>query len=90
MLLPGALKPQMLINGHIKEGIEAHAPTLTTWVIILPQSPLLELEKRGGERSDFFPLKRGVFGGKQLGLYSWALIYYIGYPFYHHLKVDSF
>ena len=37
MLLSGALKPQMLINSHIKECIEAHAPTLTTWVIILPQ-----------------------------------------------------
>ena len=29
MLLPGALKPQMLINGHFKECIEAHAPSLT-------------------------------------------------------------
>ena len=29
MLLPGALQPQMLINGQIKECIEAHAPTLT-------------------------------------------------------------
>ena len=29
-LLSGALKPQMLINGHIEECIEAHAPTLTT------------------------------------------------------------
>ena len=37
ILLSGALKTQMLINGHIKECIEAHAPTLTTWVIILPQ-----------------------------------------------------
>ena len=27
----------MLINSHIKECIEAHAPTLTTWVNILPQ-----------------------------------------------------
>ena len=36
MLLPGALKPQMLINSHIKECIEAHAPTLTTRVNILP------------------------------------------------------
>lgn len=37
MILSGALKSQVLINGHIKECIEAHAPTLTTWVIILPQ-----------------------------------------------------
>ena len=37
MLLPGALTPHMLINGHIKECIKAHAPTLTTWVNILPQ-----------------------------------------------------
>ena len=36
MLLPGALKPQMLINGHIKEGIQAHVPTLTACIIILP------------------------------------------------------
>ena len=36
MLLPGALKPQMLINGHIKECMEAHAPTVMTWVNILP------------------------------------------------------
>ena len=27
---PGALKPHMLINGPIKEGIEALAPTLMT------------------------------------------------------------
>ena len=39
MSLPGALKPQVLINGHIKECIEAHAPTLTTRVNIPPQSP---------------------------------------------------
>ena len=26
---PGALKPQMFINGHIKECIQAHAPSLT-------------------------------------------------------------
>ena len=31
MLLPGALRPQMLINIHIKECIEAHAPTLTDY-----------------------------------------------------------
>ena len=36
VLFPGALKPQMLINGHIKESIKAHAPTLTTRVNILP------------------------------------------------------
>ena len=36
MLLPGALKPQMFIISHIKEGIEAHAPALTTSVNILP------------------------------------------------------
>ena len=30
MLLPGALKPQMLIYGHIKEGMEALAPPRTT------------------------------------------------------------
>ena len=29
-LFSGALKPQTLINSHIKECIEAHAPTLTT------------------------------------------------------------
>jgi len=29
MLVPEALKPQMLINGHIKECIEAHASTPT-------------------------------------------------------------
>ena len=44
MLPSGALKPQMFFNGHIKEHIEAHAPTLTPGVIILPQSPCLELE----------------------------------------------
>ena len=31
VLLPGALRPQMLINIHIKECIEAHAPTLTDY-----------------------------------------------------------
>ena len=30
VLLPGALKPQTLINIHIKECIGAHVPTLTT------------------------------------------------------------
>ena len=40
ILLSGALKPQMLINSHIKECIEACAPTLTTWVIILPHCHL--------------------------------------------------
>ena len=45
MFVPGALKPQMLINSHIKEYVEAHALTLTTCVIILPQFPLLELER---------------------------------------------
>ena len=50
MLLSGALKPQMLTNNHIKECIKAHVPTLTTRVIILPQSPLLELETLQGER----------------------------------------
>ena len=30
MLLPGTLKSQMLINGHIKEYIEAHVPALNT------------------------------------------------------------
>ena len=29
MLLPGALKPQKFIGVHLKECIEAHAPTLT-------------------------------------------------------------
>ena len=35
----GALKPQIFINGHIKECVEAHASTLATSVIILPQTP---------------------------------------------------
>ena len=38
MLLPGDLKPQMLIHSFIKECIEAQAPTQTTLVIILPQN----------------------------------------------------
>jgi len=40
MLLPGSLKPQMLINSHIEEYIEAYAPTMTTWIIILPHSKM--------------------------------------------------
>lgn len=57
------------MNNHIKECIEAHAPTLTTRVNILPRSPLLELEtltvvKRGDDHSDCFLLKRGVVRGK--------------------------
>ena len=79
----------MLINNHIKECIEAHAPTLTTWIIILPQSPLLEFKtlttgKRGEDHSDCFLLKRGIIRGKQLGLHSqtveWASVHYIGTP----------
>ena len=36
MLLSGARKSRMLINNHIKEHIEAHIPTLPTWVFIRP------------------------------------------------------
>ena len=45
-LLPGALKLQMLINGHIKESIKAHAPTLTTRVNILLQAGSEEIALR--------------------------------------------
>lgn len=41
MLLPGALKSQMFINGHVEEG-KALVPTLTTCVHILPQQDPIE------------------------------------------------
>ena len=66
MLLPGALKPQKLINSHIKDRIQAHAPTLTPGVSILPQHPPPELETLtvvGGGGATHFLLKRGVIKG---------------------------
>ena len=43
MLLPGdvALKPQMLINSHIKDCIEAQAPTLTELLFCLTTTTFL-------------------------------------------------
>ena len=57
MLLPGALKPQMLINSHIKECIKAHAPTPTTWLIFLPHSHFVELQN---EETRYPELYHGV------------------------------
>ena len=58
MLLPGALKSQMFINGHIKECFKAPAPTLTIPVSVLPRSPLLGMETNcgggGGEQNDSY------------------------------------
>ena len=42
MLLPGTLKSWMFLNDHIKEYIQAHAPTLTIGIIILPHAALGE------------------------------------------------
>ena len=56
MLLPGALKPQTFISGHVNEGIEAQAPPPTPWVSIPPQYVRLYLNKSGGGRRTITPL----------------------------------
>ena len=50
--------------------------------------------KRGNDHSDCFLMKGMLLGERSEvsthGMVKWASIGYTGYPFYHHLKVDSF
>ena len=81
MLLPVALKPQMLINSHIKECTRDPVPTLTSRVNILPQDKSLPSAFR------FLIDKMGVLQGLVQGNNE-AMCLVIFYHVFYALKAS--